>query len=41
MNSVRIVADSGCDLPPALAAEYRDHDCAGFRALRPGDDFQR
>jgi DegV family protein with EDD domain len=23
MNSVRIVADSGCDLPPALAAEYQ------------------
>lgn len=23
MNSVRIVADSGCDLSPALAAEYR------------------
>ena len=23
MNSVRIVADSGCDLPPALAEEYQ------------------
>ena len=23
MNSVRIVADSGCDLPPALADEYK------------------
>ena len=23
MNSVRIVADSGCDLSPALAEEYK------------------